>query len=110
MPRRIGSGRTRAKHFIREWRVHRNLTQEQLADRIHMSNTNLSRIERGETDYTQGLLEAIAEALGTQPASLLMRNPAEPDAIWSIWDQAKEGQKRQIVEIAKTILRTGTDS
>jgi hypothetical protein len=38
-----------------------------------------------------------------------MRNPTDPDGIWAIWDHAKVGQKRQIVEIAKTIVKTGTD-
>jgi hypothetical protein len=37
-----------------------------------------------------------------------MRNPADPEGIWSIWDQAKPGQKAQIVEVAKTLLKTGT--
>jgi hypothetical protein len=36
-----------------------------------------------------------------------MRDPTDPDAIWSIWDQAKPGQRRQIVEIAKTLVKTG---
>lgn len=38
-----------------------------------------------------------------------MRNPLEPEAIWSIWDVAKTGDRQKIVEIAKTIVgKTGT--
>jgi len=63
-------------------------------------------LERGQRGYTQETLEAVASALQTDVASLLMRDPTDPDAIWSIWDQAKPSQRRQIVEIAKTLVKT----
>ena len=94
--------------FIRNWRTHRNLTLAQLAQRIGTTHATLSRIERGLQPYNQPLLEALAEALQTDPASLLMRNPDDPEGIWSVWENAKEGQRRQIVEIAKTLVKTGT--
>ena len=95
--------------FIREWRKHRILTLEQLASRLDdMAPSNLSMLERGLRGYTQDTLERIAEELQTDVASLLMRNPADSEALWTIWDQAKPGQRQQIVEIAETITRTGT--
>jgi transcriptional regulator with XRE-family HTH domain len=100
--------RQRRKTFIREWRHHRNLTLEQLANRIGMTHATLSRVERGLQPYTQDLLEALAVELGTDAASLLMRNPGDPEAIWSLWDEARPGQKALIVELAKTLLKTGT--
>jgi hypothetical protein len=66
-------------------------------------------LERGLRGYTQDMLEALAEALTTDPASLLMRDPSDPEAIWSIWDQAKPGERRRIVEVAKALIRTGTE-
>jgi transcriptional regulator with XRE-family HTH domain len=92
--------------FIRQWRLHRGLTLERLAERVGTTHASLSRIERGIQPYAQPLLEAIAEALQTDPASLIMRNPADPEDIWSVWDHAKPGQRRQIIEIAKTLLKT----
>jgi transcriptional regulator with XRE-family HTH domain len=94
--------------FIREWRQSRRLTLEQLANRIGITHASLSRIERGRQPYSQPLLEALADALQTEPASLLIRNPTDPEGIWSVWDQTKPGERRQIVEIAKTLIRTGT--
>ncbi len=91
--------------FIREWRKHRGLTLERLAERLDMTASNLSMLERGQRGYTQETLEHAAQALQTDVASLLMRNPADPDAIWSIWDQAKPGERQTITEIAKTIIR-----
>lgn len=93
---------------IRQWREHRGLTLEQLADRIGTTHASLSRIERGLQPYTQPMLEAIAEALQTDPASLIMRDPTDPEGIWSVWDQAKAGERRMIVDIAKTVVKTGT--
>ena len=109
MPKRVAKEAPRTRHFIKAWRKHRGLSQEALASRLEMSAANLSRIETGKQDYTQGLLEAIAEALATEPASLIIRDPTQPEAIWSIWDHATPAQRSQIVELARVILKTGTD-
>ncbi len=107
MPRRSQPRRqTYRPTFIREWRLHRQLTQERLASRLGTTHASVSRIESGKTPYSQPMLEAIAEALGTDPASLIMRNPLDPEGIWSVWDQAKPIERRQIVEIAKAIINT----
>ena len=75
---------------------------------LETSGSMISRIENGETPYTQDVLEALAEALRTDPASLLMRDPTAPEALWSIWDHAKEGERQMITDIARTITKTGT--
>lgn len=73
------------------------------------THASLSRIERGLQPYSQPVLEAIAEALRTDPASLLMRDPNDPE-IWSVWDHAAKADRQKIVEIARTITgKTGTD-
>ena len=96
--------------FIRQWREHRSLTLEQLADRVDMTPSYLSMFERGMRGYTQNTLEALAEALQTDAASLLMRDPSKDTAIWSVWESAKPGDRQKIVEIARTITgKTGTD-
>jgi transcriptional regulator with XRE-family HTH domain len=94
--------------FIRDWRKHRGLTLARLADRVGTTHATLSRIERGVQPYNQPLLEAVADALGTDPSSLLNRNPQDPDGIWTIWENAAPGVRRQIIEIAKTLLKTGS--
>jgi hypothetical protein len=101
--------------FIRQWRKYRNdMSLEALADRIsaagvETTHASLSRIERGLQPYNQALLEAAADALQTDVASLLMRDPSDSEGLWSIWDQAKPGEKQMIVTIAKTVTgKTGT--
>lgn len=92
--------------YIRQWRTHRVLSLEQLAERVGLTHASLSRVERGLQPYNQDMLEALASALGTDVVSLLIRDPTDPDGIWTVWDQAKPAQRNQIVEIAKAVLRT----
>lgn len=105
----------RATTFIKAWRKHRDLSLEKLSERLmvelefDMSVPQLSRIERGEQPYSQDLLEALATVLRCAPADLLMRDPTKGDGIWSVWDTLSAPQQVQVVEIAKTIKRTGTE-
>ncbi len=103
---------TLRRTFIRAWRLHRDLTLEQLADRlteahsVPMTHASLSRIERGMQPYSQPILEALAEELtGGDVASLLMRSPDDPEGLWSIWDQAEPAQRQQIVAVAQALTR-----
>jgi transcriptional regulator with XRE-family HTH domain len=93
------------KTFIREWRKYRGLTLERLSDRVGLTPSALSYLERGQSGYSQDTLELLAHALQTDPASLIMRNPNDEEAIWSIWDNASEGEKRQISEVVKALKR-----
>lgn len=91
--------------FIRQWRKHRGLTQERLADRIGMSSGNLSNIETAKQGYTQDQIEAIADALNCDVVDLLIRDPSTPDGIWSLWDKAKPAEREQIVQLARVVMR-----
>lgn len=90
--------------FIRNWRKHRGLTLARLADRVEMTESHLSMLETGKRGYTQETLEVIAEALQTDVASLLVRNPEDME-IWSIWDNAKPGERKLLIDIAKTVTK-----
>lgn len=96
----------RRRHFVKEWRKYRHLTQDQLAERIGVATSTISQLETGKQGYSQPTLEALAEALMCQPADLLMRNPLEEDAIWSIWEGLDEPSRNQVIEIAKTFRKS----
>jgi|HubBroStandDraft_6_1064221.scaffolds.fasta_scaffold2832077_1 transcriptional regulator with XRE-family HTH domain len=97
-------------HFIRQWRKHRGLTLEQLAERLRTTHATLSRIERGKMAYNQPLLERLADELRTDSASLIVRDPMDPEGIWTLWDSLTPHQQRQGVELLKVIQgeNTGT--
>lgn len=95
--------------YLKQWRKHRGYTQDRLAEMTGLSKPYLSQLETGKRQYTQELLEAFATALQCEPADLIIRDPSDPDGIWSIWDQLQPVERGQVVEIAKTFKRTGTD-
>lgn len=95
--------------FLKEWRKYRGYSQERLAEMIGTSAGYLSDLERGKRRYNQDTLEVLAEALSCEPADLIMRDPLKTESLWTIWDQLEPMQQEQMVEIAKTLRRTGTD-
>lgn len=99
----------RQPHYIKEWRKFRGMTQEQLAERIGITKSYVTKIEKGSRRYDQPFLEAAAEVLRCDPADLIMRDPTDPEGIWSIWDMLAPVERRQVVEIAKTLKKTGTE-
>lgn len=103
--------RDRRPIYLREWRKHNHLTQEQLASRIGIDATTLGRIENGILPYNQDLIEIAAEALGCEPADILMRNPSLPASPWSILDSLKKAapnKQAEIQAVVETMLKTGS--
>jgi transcriptional regulator with XRE-family HTH domain len=111
MPARPHHRRRLRRHYLKEWREYRGLSQEQGAERLGLSRTQLSKIENLKSPYSQALLEAAADAYQCEPADLIMRNPAVQGAPWSIYESLKkapEPTQRQIQTIIETLLKTGS--
>lgn len=97
------------RQFFREWREHRNLTQEAAAERMETTHATISRLERGKQAYTQPMLEKMADAYNCQPADLLMRDPSQPGFLWTIWDQLPVEKREAVTDIIEGVIRrTGT--
>jgi transcriptional regulator with XRE-family HTH domain len=100
---------------IRAWRLHRQLTLRQLADRINagrdtplISYASLGRIEGGKQPYSQDTLEAIAAALQVEPALLLCGQPNESEHLANLWPQLSPRQRHLVIDIIKAILANGS--
>jgi transcriptional regulator with XRE-family HTH domain len=92
--------------FLKEWREYRGLTQEAAAERLNISRTLLSKIENAKSPYTQGFMEAAAEAYGCEVPDLIMRDPHSP--VWSIYDTLRalpRAQQEHVEAIVKTFRR-----
>jgi len=100
----------RPRHFIREWRKYRQLTQEQLAERIGVTPGAISQIEVSRVSYTQPMLEALAAELRCRPGDLLNVDPTKDQAIWSLWESLDPPTRQQVVRIIETFQRTGTEN
>ena len=59
------------KNYIKEYRIKKNLTQEQLAELIGTSKVQISRLETGERRLNMDWIEKIAKALGVQEGALI---------------------------------------
>lgn len=98
----------RQRWFLKEWRKHKGLSQEKLAERLGIHKGDISNLEKGKRRYNQDILEALADALECEPADLIMRDPTEPESIWSLWDHASEGERNDIRRLAEVVLRKKT--
>lgn len=97
-------------NFLKAWREFREMTQEELAERVGSTGSVISMLEAGERGLSAKWLRKLAPALDTTPGHLLDHDPNQMDAdILDIWMAADRTQRRQISEVAKAIVRTGTD-
>jgi hypothetical protein len=83
-----------ARHFLRAWRKKANKTLEQVAEQLHMSHSQLSRIETYKQPYNQELLEALADLYMCDVVDLLIRDPLDPEGMWTIWEKAIADRRR----------------
>lgn len=122
MARTQGKSPKRTGHFLRQWRLHRGLTLETVVERLQtieaassvarignprrvgMTHGNLSRIERGLVPYNETLLDLLADIYQTDNASLIMRDPTDPEAIWSIWDQVPKTERVHAADVLRTFI------
>ena len=85
MPARIRPRRP-FRLYIAEWRTHRGLTQQELADRLGTSDVTVSRWETGKRRPDPDAQAAIAEALDAEPEDLF-RHPSTPSVDALLRDQ-----------------------
>jgi len=61
--------------YLRELRLRRGLTQEELAERAHLHRNYVGGVERGERNISLINIVELARALSTKPADLLTKIP-----------------------------------
>lgn len=120
----------RPKHYLRQWRKAAGLSLEGVREKaqalfedrvvaegeeidlnkIGLSHSTLSRIESFKVPYNQRLLEVLAEVYGTDVPSLIMRDPTEPNALWSIVDQLKPTQRPVARRMLEALAQSDDDA
>lgn len=107
---RMETDKNGGPNYLRAWREHRKLTQEKLAELVGTNANMIQYLETGERGLSAKWLRRLAPALDTTPGMLLEHDPSELDAdVLDIWAHGDARQRRQLSEIAKALLRTGTE-
>lgn len=106
----MGDEKNGGPNYLRAWREFRKLSQAQLADAVGTNQNMIAYLEGGDRALSAKWLRRLSVALDTTPGMLLDHDPHQLDAdVIDIWAHASDRQKRQLSEIAKTLLRTGTN-
>lgn len=102
----------KAGHHLREWREYRQMTQEDLAQRVRPATNAsvISLLESGGRGLSNKWLERLAPALGTKKGFILDMNPYETDtAILEIWGLIPEDDRDRVKGIMEAFAKkTGT--
>lgn len=99
--------RERTKHFFREWREYRGLTQEQVIGRLGWSQSKISRLESGATPYNQDDLEAAADAYGCSTTDLISVDPTMAGEVVDLMRLINDRNRDQAIRVLRAL--TGTD-
>lgn len=98
MVTRIGP-KTPRRNFLAKWRAKKELTQEQLAERIGTYKGQISNWESNRRAMGADVLVALAEALDIEPSDLF-RDPERPSA-----DELLRGADPKVVLEAIEIIK-----
>lgn len=106
--------------YIREWRIHCGLTQDQLLDRLQevaasrppteastipLTAGSLSRIENGKQNFSMATLTALAEVLGAEePGWLLDRDPRKGAEVISIVGRLNEQDRARAAAVLEAMF------
>ena len=91
------------RFYLAEWREHRGLTQQQLANRLGVTGVTVSRWETGQRQPDWDAEADIAKALNADPVDL-RRHPDHPSADALLRDQPDDVRELAI-KLIKAILR-----
>lgn len=93
-------------HFIKQWRKFRGLTMQQLAERLELSVSTFSRIERYRQSPTLDLIGQISVQLDCSPGELITRDPSRPDDMWAVWNSMTAEERARVFAVAKALKDT----
>jgi transcriptional regulator with XRE-family HTH domain len=86
-------------NFLKQWRLHRDLTQEKLGEMSNLTSSSISQIEHGKQGFSTESFLNLCKALDCTPAELIAHDPTRPDSFWPLFRDAErlEGADRKYV-------------
>lgn len=99
------------KHYIKEWRKKRGLTQQQLAERMEsepgellMSHVTVSNIERGTQSPTLEQLHAFSVALDVPVSALIEDNPLLDSEVIDLLSRINAKNRATVLKMLKAAI------
>lgn len=97
-------------NHLRAWREFREMTQEELAERVGTSPNMIHYLETGERGLSAKWLRRLAPALNTTPGHLLEHDPNElPTDVIDIWASIAERDRPTALRILETFKTSTND-
>lgn len=94
------------RHFLKEWREFRGLTQEELASRADTTKSVISLIEGHHRGLSQKWAAKFAPLLKTTPGALISYDPNKVDTgILELWLTIPDEQKPQAIRVLQTFRK-----
>ena len=97
------------RNYLRHWREFREMTQEELADKIGTTKAVISLLENEKRPLSSKWLRKLADVLDTQPGHILDHDPNElPSDVFDLWSRIGKTDRAQAARILRTFA-TGTE-
>ncbi len=101
----------RPPHYLREWRLKREMTQEQLAEAVETTKSQISELERFNLRLSDKWLRRLAPALKVQQGWIIDYDPEDLNSdVFDTWGQIDPSDREQAIRVLRSFIRhTGTD-
>ena len=97
-------------NHLEAWRRKAGMSQAELAVAVDTTQGMIAHLESDRRGLSAKWLRRLAPVLNTTPGMLLDHNPDDLSAdVIDMWAHADLKQKRQITDIARTIVSDGTN-
>jgi transcriptional regulator with XRE-family HTH domain len=84
------------QYFLREWRLKRGLSQQELARKVGVNKSQISRIERNPEEVpVDDVLLHILKALNITPKDIWLKPPLGPEPEHLLRERSEFWQERQ---------------
>lgn len=95
---------------IRELRIAKDLTLDQLSDLVGVSTPHLSEVERGKKNLNNHLLVRIADALDVKPSDIISADDITPlAALYYEMSELDEADQARVREFIGALRRSKLD-
>jgi len=95
--------KTQVKWYIREWREHLDLSQEQVAHRLNTNKGQISKLETGKQRMNDDWLAALAHAYNLHPSRLLL--PPDTTSVDDLLIEATPDDVKAVRQTLTMMLR-----